>query len=873
MTLQTCFAKVKNHIEESGLSENISTGRIRELARKLEAAGGDALTPQDFRDKTSDLLDEQFERDMAKARAEKAMFLNTTEKAAVSAFENTQKWQADIARGQAGKSSMMGVEAMKAWLLGGTARAGDSVNIDPAVVAKGVADSIKGDFNQAVGDTPGLKKIIDSGKMDRDMFIALDAIDRNISREGMDPMALEYAKAFKVARDAIFEQKQANNPWLDPAQNYLAKQFHDRARITADGSPQGKQAWIDMAVKTFGEKSYPELNPTEKIKTFGSIYDAISNGTWGTQQGDGAATFEGIPGDAGNIMRKQSSSRQLIAKDAQSFAEYQANYGPRTAMEGLTSVIDRGSKDIALLSKFTSQPELGYQRVFNRLASKLDGADLKNLQDAKPALDKLFRAVAQPSYSPADSVVAKTGQGLRAIEYMAKAGGSVFRAIPDIASGASLATDMDGHNLYQNAFSLATEVAKSFLPFGDASKRLNDLSMSSKAVNGELWNSLGAGQAAPGLLAKGAELMGSLTLHNRWVDSVRAGMAHLLSRRMGDIADTAHADLSPEWQAGLARYGIDSHAWDVMRLGAGDLNGSQHLTPDGIKGLPPEAIENYLRKSGQYNGQTDPSARVLDYGKSQLALKLTTLLNEHADLAASLPGTRQRTFLMWGGTDPNSGWGQTIQLMAQFKSAAVVQSDIYRRNYFSGQTMQSSYVGLANHVVGALFFSAMGEYLSQLSAGKTPEDPTTPQFAAKMAVGSGATGALGDVMVRAVQGNTVDSRRTAFSEALLGPALTDVGRGIGVGAGAMQAALGNGRPDRTLGGQAAGLATGLVPYNNLFYTKALFNFYLGNQLKEFMGPGYLGRLSRATAQTPAAGGGQQSYFMGKPGSSSFLGDN
>lgn len=887
MSIPKCFEKLKKYVSDSGLDERVPESRLREFARQLEVAGADALTPAEFASKAQNLIDNEMERWYAKKHAETVMVLAKREQALSSILENTQTFKQQIAEGKSGvlfktdKPEQMATEAMRSWLEGGSLRPGFESNLSVEKMGKAIQGNLRDFFNEAV---KGVKEAAASGAIDRDTFQELDALDRKLPlMQSGNQAALEYAKAIKGTRDKIFSLKQAYNPWLEEAGDYLVKNFHERARVTADPSEAGKKAWLDQAMTSFGDKSFPDNTLEEKLEIFKDIYDRISDGRWGSVRDDSASDkFITIYGDGGNLLRRMSKGRQLIPRDWQAFADYSSKYGPATIYEGLDRVMSSASRDIGMLSKFGPNPAGMYQGLYQRMLSRMEEPGTKSkpnpfydpdgaqsLRENKKSLDEKFNVVTGSQNGPARGIIGKMTQGMMTLQYLSKTGGAVLRSLPDIALASNLVRDLNGESLFSNAAGLAKEYAKAMGSAPYAQERLNDVSLFSSAANAELMRTLGSPDAQPGKVAALAQKMGSLNLLNRHVDAMRSAMGTVLSKLLGDVSDTAHTDLPSQWQKGLARYGIGEPEWNMIRQGQQEMNGKTMITPEAVENLPHDQVADYLKATGQFAGVDMPSPKLLDYGRAQLALKLGTMINEHADLGSAHPDTRQRSFL-WGDTDISQGWGMLRRLMTQFKMATLVSNDIYRRGYLSGQSPKGDYYGVVQHMILGGFIFTVGEYAKQLAMGKTPEDPTQPMFAAKMLAGSGMAGMYGDVFLNEMERQGVSDKMLAGATALLGPTLGTANEMLALGLQGASDIANRGSLQDATKRRGIGLFIGNIPAQNLFYTKAAFNYYFANGLREFMGPGYLSYLERKTAQTPGLGGGSQQYLFGRPTSPSFV---
>ncbi len=853
MSLETCFERVKKWTEDSGLKDNFSTARLKQFARMLEAAGSDALTPAQFAAKAQALIEEDTARFYAKVKTANAMAMLKTKVAFDTWKENTANWKEDISSTNGfidkkfyGDKSQMPGEAFRAWLQGGSVRPGLETNLDTSKMAESIAADIRSEAREALAP---FYKEAQHGALDSEMWQAKEAIVKKLPMPQVSENALSFAKAMQQIQDKILSLKQAINPFMEAADEFLGKGFHDREKIMADPSPAGKQKWLDQMMKTYGKKSMPELNDIEKMQVFNETYEKISDGIHGTVQDESDPNrFDKskVKGTGGDIMRQMAKGAIFIPENAKVFDEYQKLYGPATAWEGMERVITQASKDIASLSKYGPKPQETYDSVYNKAVSVLKGDERLKFIARKDEFDRAFK-MSMGKYATSADASSQWAQNLLNAEYMSKTGGSILKALPDIRIAASLARDLNGHTIFQNVFSIVKELPKLFTNSDFRNERLGDLGLFSNAVQRDMMRTLGDPQGTPGLMGRGAQLMGRLTLHNRWVDSIRSGIGTLASKLMGEVSDRSWVELPDQFQQGLARY-MDGHEWEAIRQGTEQIDGKTAITKTGIQALPDEVVAKYLNDSGQVKG--NPSQRQLDYGKFQLGLKYGTMINEHADLSAAMSGQRQRQF-MYRDTTINDGWGKIMRLALQFKAPAMVSSDVMRRGYFSNTTPGGDLAGVAQYITAGVFFSAMGIYAKQASEGKTLEDPTNAGFIARVLADSGFAHISGDVLLDAAQqGGTVKDKVLNIGNALMGPVANDVGHlGIGAAQKLYSMASGDEKSGMDASRDLSKTLVGVTPFQNLFYTKALLQYHIFNQFREFMGPGYLDHLEAGTRKS------------------------
>jgi hypothetical protein len=862
MSVQDCKEKMKEYLKESGLSRKINANRIDEWANEITKKGEGVLTKAEFAQSMAKMVDEELARTQLKDKAAKAAMLRVATDSVTNATDNIAKWKEDYEGGKRGvlfKDNPLNIpfEASRTWIQGGSIRAGFETNLSPSVLRARAYDSYMGLFRA------GIKDIVTetaSGKMDKEFFRAVHAIDNDTGRGGLDPIGEKYAKAFIAVRDKIFAVKQSMNPYLEAAQNYLAKQWHDQAKT----SETPKAEWVQKMMQRAGDKSFPDKSVPEKIETFGNIYDRIVKGEWGTSSSDESFAREYNKG--GNIFRNQANSRQIIFNGWEDAYNHFVEYGPGTVYEGLNRVMLKAASDTATLTKFSALPQETFNRHVKMMLNSLEGEEKEQYQKQIPKLQKMFNAAALGAQdAPASEKYAVVAKAVMTQQYLAKISG-IYHALQDPLLAASLVRDLNGRTMVGNAFEIANEYFKNMLPGGaDRAKGImENLGLYWRSAHSELMSMMGSPENRPGAVAKAIETMGSLNLYGRHINAMRAATATVLTKLLGDHADMVHADLSERMQQGMSRYGIGPNEWDIIRnTGVENLYGHRVLIPENVEHMSDTAAELYLRKSGQHEGENAPSKQKMDSARFKLSGLLGAMINDHAELSSASPTERTKYFL-WGDNDINSPEGVLRRVFTQFKAASIETNNVYRRSFMSGEGLKGDYAGVFQHASMALFTAALAEYSKQLvEQGKTPEDPTDPKFLAKIVASSGFGGTFADSLLGAAQRGGAANISASIGESLLGPTVGSTIEAAGVGLQAMKQ-IGGAPKDKTLGARAISLMQSNTPITNTWAARGLSNFYLWNGLKEFMGPGYLNHLERTTRQTSGLLEDKQRYLWLNP---------
>ncbi len=859
MSIETCIIKAKKFLEDEG-TVKVSGRKLEVYGRRLEAAGGDALTKAEFYGKLSDFVQEDLARESKKLQALRAQDLGTHVDNVENTLENAKTWNEKI--GNTGKAV---VEAMMAHILGNGKRPGMGVNMDPRASANGMFNNYSNALIKELG--PDNLKIFQSRAVERQIYQELSEMNNpnGILGQSKSPEALAIAKAIKTAQNLTLKDRMAMSPFMEAAQDFIAERTHSRELVAGDNSDASKAAWLQQALKTYGEKSFPGLNPTEKAAALLDIREKIVSGQYGSLEAKNPSkSFNNVPGVGGDLAKQMSAGRTLIAKDWQGEYEYMSKYG-NDLYTSTINALQGAAKDTAMISKWGTKPQEAFHKYYASVEKSLDEESRQYVQSKKDHIEDAFKVTAGYQNASPSNFWSKSAVASMNVESLAKLGAHVFRALPDLNNAIMISKNASGKTLPEAMFSIMSNFAKQMSPFGDAAERMGDFGLMRRTQHASLMNELGTTDGSPGVMSRLIEGLGHITLAERFTNSLKDSMASDLSKNMGEVKHLSFEKISPYMQQTLKRYGIDEDLWDVVRRGEGKtkfLEGQDRplVTPDSVRGASDTAVEIYLRKTGQWTKADTPPARVMDRVRLDATNKIATLLNHNADMAAGMSDSGTR-FTMYGKTNINSGMGVLRRFATQYKSAQFTSLELMKRSYFDAQGVGSS-GGLAagRFLVGNMVAFMMGDLAYQLAQNKTPEDPRSLEGVAKMIIGSGAGGMYGDSLINAMQyGGSKEHMGYQLAKSTAGPVIGDLADILFTGVQATQKKF-----DRNTPRDAAHIIEGLVPGHNIFYLKAPLQYSLINAIHETLGDkGHIGMLEKMMAKTPSfTESGHQEHIVG-----------
>lgn len=847
-----CFEKVKAFAKTMG--RKINDSDLRDMAVTLAEKRAELLSNDEFQKAAAELYVDRLTREANARRAARTINLQKAQMAKAVVFQ-------DVA-------NMSTIEKINGWILGNSRKIGNAMNLSVPDMAKGMTTSWLRDVRSVLATD---LKVAESGLLGKEVTQDMAAIERGATQsESGNSQAFRIAKAYNSVLAQAFETKQAFDPFLGKITDYFHRATHDRAKISA----VERADWVQAAMRAYGEKSFPELTGEKKIEAFANIYDQIKKGTY--------ESMLDIDADPSDLMRKMAHSRTLIPNDWQSFYEYNQQFGRDNVHTSVLRSLESAANDVAMIQKFGSAPKETFNAVMSHAIEKGTPEEIDALKANRQTIENNFRAVTERSPAPATNGKARFLRGFMGVTQLAKNSAAFLRSWDDLSNMASrLSDDTGGGFLSGFTEGAASYVSHFFKSQEERMTAAEDMYLFSKSALHNLYQEFGhAAPAAEGFAGKfeaglstALELQSHVSLMQRHISAMDAAMATVLSRRLGRLSESAFEELPKEVVGGLSRYGIGKSQWELMRLGTetwADTHSDaamgrmdRMLNVDSMKAIPDEALANYVKENGAWKGEGEPPKSVLIRARTELEAAVGGMINQHAEAASSTAGLSERAW-MYGNADMNTWKGLSLRMLWQFKSAIVKNYDTVMRSYYSNPMKpQGDFSKIAKHVILSSGLWAAGETAKTIFEGKTPEDPMQPTFIAKAVLNSGAGGIIGDTVLSELA-RSEKGKDIAFGvlKGLAGPGITTSADVLGI-----MGQLGYSMKDPHVkfpGNDIGRVITQNIPYQNLFWTKAAFNYYIANGIREWMAPGYLGNVVRRTNQTPGMLGDRQQYFIFNP---------
>lgn len=608
--------------------------------------------------------------------------------------------------------------------------------------------------------------------------------------------------------------------------NWGLPQTHNLEKI----AKAGKEAWVNKAESLIDTRQYVHEN--------GDYYSqqeirSLLEYTYDTLSSDGANKIEvgrqATGGGTSKVTNRHGESRVLHFKDAESWLEYQSEFGGMQFVDLVEAHINGLSKDIAMVENLGSNPKTALKILMDAAAKKdwEKGIEENQTKSSRKRAQVMFDEFSGGN-SPQSEVLANLGVLYRSMNVAAMLGGTTISSITDQAM---IAKTANVHGLsYRKTFG---ELVDQLNPANKADRELaHSLGLATEEMIGSIarWSDDGL-TSTYGKSEKLARISSGIASQVMRVSGLNAltaaskvGFTKLLMEKYGRLSRSkAWNDLDVQDRELLSNTGLDERAWQVFQLAEPvlDRKGNQLMSARSIYEIPDEKLTSF----------GDPKQV-----KDQVASQLQAHLLDEQGLAVVEAGLREKTLINVGARGTITG--EIVRGLAQFKSFSAA----FLMRHGSRAFAQEGIKGKAGYAVPLFVtLTLLGGLVVQLKELLNGNDPQTiydsndpkkaGSFFIRSAVQGGGLSFLGDILVA----GTDTSGRDANSF-VAGPLGSDFTTLLGLTVGNLTQY--NEGKDTNFGNEAFKFVKGKIPAQNLWYTKAAINRMVFDEMQDTIAPGY-----------------------------------
>ncbi len=604
-------------------------------------------------------------------------------------------------------------------------------------------------------------------------------------------------------------------------ENWGIPQHHSMEKVGR--VPQDK--WVSDVIDKLDRKYYikddGQLMSDAELTTFlGEAYNTIATGGL-NKLSDTGMRISGARSNRGN------ASRQIHFKDADSYLEYQREYGDRSLWEVMVGHLEGISKDIALVETYGPNPDHVFRSILDEVTAEQATANpertgrIKRLANSTENLYNFIAGKTQPIANPH---IARWSDNIRNWMVASRLGSALLASFSDLGTMymSAKVANIPMNRLFMNQLEAMNPANRMEL----ARARRAGLAMESLLGSVNRWAMDNMGPSVSRWAATAVMRDSGLTA---WTDAHKRAYGVTMMGSLGEVVSRAPdlRSLDDSDFRILKSKGITEQDFSVWKLAQQEDWGNGNTTM-----LTPESIMRI------------PDAAVMHLGlpervRFEAMRRLLAAVSEEVDMAVITPGAREQLFT-GGGLQRGTWKGELTRSVFLFKSFPI---SVVLRHWTRAMGMPSA-GGRAAYIAAFLasttMLGALSQQLNDMASGRNPRE-MVGKDAGKFWLGAllkgGGLGLYGDFLL---------SDHTRYGggalASMLGPVAGLVDDVVKLAQGIPLNAV-EGKPEQT-GGDLVKLGKGLIPGANLWYAKAALDHMIFNQLQEYFSPGYLRKVEQ-----------------------------
>ncbi|EOC1103881.1 hypothetical protein AAAW41_003067 [Cronobacter sakazakii] len=604
-------------------------------------------------------------------------------------------------------------------------------------------------------------------------------------------------------------------------ENWGIPQHHSMEKV----GRVAQDKWVSDVIGKLDRKYYikddGQLMSDAELTTFlGEAYNTIATGGL-NKLSDTGMRISGARSNRGN------ASRQIHFKDADSYLEYQREYGDRSLWEVMVGHLEGISKDIALVETYGPNPDHVFRSILDEVTAEQATANpertgrIKRLANATENLYNFIAGKTQPIANPH---IARWSDNIRNWMVASRLGSALLASFSDLGTMymSAKVANIPMNRLFMNQLEAMNPANRTEL----ARARRAGLAMESLLGSVNRWAMDNMGPSVSRWAATAVMRASGLTA---WTDAHKRAYGVTMMGSLGEVVSRAPdlRSLDDSDFRILKSKGITEQDFSVWKLAQQEDWGNGNTTM-----LTPESIMRI------------PDAAVMHLGlpervRFEAMRRLLAAVSEEVDMAVITPGAREQ-LLTGGGLQRGTWKGELTRSVFLFKSFPI---SVVLRHWTRAMGMPSA-GGRAAYIAAFLasttMLGALSQQLNDLASGRNPRE-MTGKDAGKFWLGAllkgGGLGLYGDFLL---------SDHTRYGggalASMLGPVAGLVDDVVKLAQGIPLNAV-EGKPEQT-GGDLVKLGKGLIPGANLWYAKAALDHMIFNQMQEYFSPGYLRKMEQ-----------------------------
>lgn len=646
------------------------------------------------------------------------------------------------------------------------------------------------------------------------------------------------ADAWLNVADQLRKQFNAAGGDIGQLENWSLPQHHSQLKV----GQAGRDKWVADVFPLLDRRKYlntdgSRMTDEQMVNFLTAAYQTIATG------GINKMTPGGQNG-VGMMANRNAEARSIHFKDADSYLDYQAQYGEKSLWGVMTGHVAGLAKEIAALETYGPNPHLMFRALTEthmQMGAMTKPENSMKIQEQAKDLQRLYDFVSGATTPIVNKELASKFDTLRNWLISSRLGSAVITALADEAT---VHLTAQVNNL--PALQLFRNEAAAFNLFNKAEENLaHRAGLSLDTVLGHLnrWGEDNLGNtwsnkmASTVMRASGLEALDGAR-RRAFGTTMMSALGELVGKygRLGDLDKNDNRILLSK---GITEENFQT--WKLAQLekwGAG--NGV--LTPESIMQIKTADLD----RAGLIKPGADAEAQAAKLRQDAVIRLLGTVLEE-TDMAVIRPGALEK-FQTGAGMERGTWKGELTRSFFLFKSFpwAMIQ-----RHWMRGANMETvggkaAYIG--SLIAATTVLGAVSQTVNDALGGKDPRNYNPFQgehggknWLAAMLKG-GSLGLYGDFLFA----NATQHSQNGVTATLMGPVAGLVDQAFAMTQGNLVKTA-EGKKEK-FGADLVNFVRGNLPGGNLWYAKAALDHIIFHNLEEYFSPGYLNRMQNRARQ-------------------------
>jgi len=533
-----------------------------------------------------------------------------------------------------------------------------------------------------------------------------------------------------------------------------------------------------------------------------------------------------------DIGKSSQMKRILHFKDSDAWFDYNEKFGMGNLNESFFSGLTSVGRNLGIMDTLGTKPEMNFEKIRKAVSLRLNQSGRDAGAVAEKKFYKFLDVVTGRIYETGSFTGAKWGAITRAIASMAKLGGAVVSAAADLAQ-------YGGEMRYQGRsfFGGMGEAMGSLAKIKNKKDRKDIAQMLGIMFDNSIYDVSGRFQVGDSMSkgwTKAQRTFFKYNLLSWWTNNLKEsamlGMANYFAKQKNIKFD----DLNPGLKTLFKQYDINSTRWNIIR------NIAMEKADDGTEFINIALLDKITDSEAKLiSGLDNPSPRELRNIKDSFKASVSGMLLDRSTFAVIEPDARVKATLT-RSTIAGTWGGESLRFFAQFKAfpASIIMKTLSReKSFFKAGNSVRAMEGMASIIVMSTLMGYVSMTAKDILKGREPRVPDDLETAKNIFYAAflqgGGLGIYGDVLFQETRsGGDIAAN-------LLGPVPLSVFDYLQ----AIKYALIDGEPGKS-GKLAYRTTIANIPFLNVFYTKAAFDYLIGHKMTEFMSPGVLKRVEK-----------------------------